>query len=315
MIILVNGLITSRNRLFLNKVNSILWDMRQLKITKQVTNREAPSLDKYLREIGKVKLLTPDEEVILVRRIREGDRKSLETLINANLRFVVSVAKQYQNQGLTLPDLINEGNLGLIKAAERFDETRGFKFISYAVWWIRQSILQSLAEQSRIVRLPLNKIGSINKINKAFTQLEQEFQREPMPEEIAEILNLHPSTVDESLNSNNFHVSMDAPLKDDEKAENNMYDVMITNETPNPDGKLITTSLKVEIERTLSTLNEREAEILRYYYGLNGMNSHTLEEIGKELDLTRERVRQVKEKALKKLQNMQRNRLLKSYLA
>lgn len=291
-----------------------LLNMRQLKITKQVTNREAPSLDKYLREIGKVKLLNPDEEVILVRKIREGDRKALERLISANLRFVVSVAKQYQNQGLTLPDLINEGNLGLIKAAERFDETRGFKFISYAVWWIRQSILQSLAEQSRIVRLPLNKIGSINKINKAFTQLEQEFQREPMPEEIAEILNLHPSIVDESLNSNNLHVSMDAPLKDDEKAENNMYDVLVTDETPNPDGSLMSTSLKVEIERTLSTLNEREAEIIRYYYGLNGMNAHTLEEIGKELDLTRERVRQVKEKALKKLQNIQRNKLLKSYL-
>ncbi len=289
--------------------------MRQLKITKQVTNREAPSLDKYLREIGKVKLLSPDEEVILVRKIREGDPKALETLISANLRFVVSVAKQYQNQGLTLPDLINEGNLGLIKAAERFDETRGFKFISYAVWWIRQSILQSLAEQSRIVRLPLNKIGSINKINKAFTQLEQEFQREPMPEEIGEILNLNPSIVDESLNSNNFHISMDAPLKDDEKAENNLYDVMITNETPDPDVSLMDTSLKVEIERTLSTLNEREAEILRYYYGLNGMNAHTLEEIGKELDLTRERVRQVKEKALKKLQNIQRNKLLKSYLS
>lgn len=289
--------------------------MRQLKITKQVTNREAPSLDKYLREIGKVKLLTPDEEVVLVRKIRDGDRKALETLINSNLRFVVSVAKQYQNQGLTLPDLINEGNLGLIKAAERFDETRGFKFISYAVWWIRQSILQSLAEQSRIVRLPLNKIGSINKINKAFTQLEQEFQREPMPEEIAEVLNLHPSIIDESLNSSNFHVSMDAPLKDDEKSENNLYDILITNETPTPDVMLLDNSLKVEIERTLSTLNEREAEILRFYYGLNGKKAHTLEEIGKELDLTRERVRQVKEKALKKLQNIHRNRLLKSYLA
>ena len=289
--------------------------MRQLKITKQVTNREAPSLDKYLREIGKVKLLTPDEEVILVRKIREGDRKALETLINANLRFVVSVAKQYQNQGFTLPDLINEGNLGLIKAAERFDETRGFKFISYAVWWIRQAILQSLAEQSRIVRLPLNKIGSINKINRAFTKLEQDFQREPMAEEIAEILNLHPSIVDESLNSTNFHISMDAPLKDDERSENNMYDVLTTNETPTPDVMLLDNSLKVEIERTLSTLNDREAEILRYYYGLNGMNSHTLEEIGKELDLTRERVRQVKEKALKKLQNIHRNRLLKSYLS
>jgi len=289
--------------------------MRQLKITKQVTTREAPSLDKYLREIGKVRLLTPDEEVLLVRKIRGGDRKALETLISANLRFVVSVAKQYQNQGLTLPDLINEGNLGLIKAAERFDETRGFKFISYAVWWIRQGILQSLAEQSRIVRLPLNKIGSINKINKAFTKLEQDFQREPMPEEIAEMLNLHTSVVDESLNSTNFHVSMDAPLKDDERSENNLYDVLIINETPNPDISLIDTSLKVEIERTLSTLNEREAEIIRYYYGLNGMNAHTLEEIGKALDLTRERVRQVKEKALKKLQNIQRNRLLKSYLA
>ena len=289
--------------------------MRQLKITKQVTNREAPSLDKYLREIGKFKLLTPDEEVSLVHKVRDGDKKALETLINANLRFVVSVAKQHQNQGLTLPDLINEGNLGLIKAAERFDETRGFKFISYAVWWIRQGILQSLAEQSRIVRLPLNKIGSINKINKAFTKLEQDFQREPMPEEIAEMLNLHTSVVDESLNSTNFHVSMDAPLKDDEQTENNLYDVLIINETPNPDISLIDHSLKVEIERTLSTLNEREAEILRYYYGLNGMNAHTLEEIGKELDLTRERVRQVKEKALKKLQNIQRNRLLKSYLA
>ena len=241
--------------------------MRQLKITKQVTNREAPSLDKYLREIGKVKLLTPEDEVVLIRKSREGDRKALEILINSNLRFVVSVAKQYQNQGLTLPDLINEGNLGLIKAAERFDETRGFKFISYAVWWIRQAILQSLAEQSRIVRLPLNKIGSINKINKAFTKLEQEFQREPMPEEIAEALNLHPSIVDESLNSTNFHVSMDAPLKDDENNENNLYDVMTINETPNPDVSLLDISLKVEIERTLSTLNDREAEILRFYYG------------------------------------------------
>lgn len=289
--------------------------MRQLKISKQVTNREAPSLDKYLREIGKVKLLTPDEEVMLVHKIRNGDRKALETLISANLRFVVSVAKQYQNQGLTLPDLVNEGNLGLIKAAERFDATRGFKFISYAVWWIRQSILQCLAEQSRIVRLPLNKIGSINKINKAFTKLEQEFQREPMAEEIAEVLNLHTSIVDESINSSNFHVSMDAPLKDDDKNENNLYDILISNDNATPDTSLIDNSLKVEIERTLSTLNDREAEILRYYFGLNGMNAHTLEEIGKELDLTRERVRQVKEKALKKLQNIHRNKLLKSYLA
>jgi RNA polymerase primary sigma factor len=289
--------------------------MRQLKITKQVTNREAPSLDKYLREIGKVRLLTPDDEVKLVHKIRYGDRKALETLINANLRFVVSVAKQYQNQGLTLPDLINEGNLGLIKAANRFDETRGFKFISYAVWWIRQSILQSLAEQSRIVRLPLNKIGSINKINKAFTKLEQEFQREPMPEEIAGVLNLQTSIVDESLNSSSYHISMDAPLKDDDKSDNNLYDILISNDTGTPDTSLIDSSLKVEIERTLSTLNDREAEMLRYYFGLNGMSAHTLEEIGEELDLTRERVRQVKEKALKKLQNIQRNKLLKSYLA
>ncbi len=289
--------------------------MRQLKITKQVTNRETPSLDKYLREIGKVPLLSPEEEVKLFHQIRQGDRKALETLINANLRFVVSVAKQYQNQGLTLPDLINEGNLGLIKAAERFDETRGFKFISYAVWWIRQSILQSLAEQSRIVRLPLNKIGSINKVNKAFTKLEQEFQREPMPDEIAKVLNLHISAVEESINSANYHISMDAPLRDDDRSENNLYDVLVSNENAIPDMSLIDTSLKVEIERTLSTLNDREAEILRYYFGLNGKSAHTLEEIGKELDLTRERVRQVKEKALKKLKNIQRNKLLKPYLA
>jgi RNA polymerase primary sigma factor len=289
--------------------------MRQLKITKQVTNREAPSLDRYLRDIAKLRLLTPDEEVGLVHKIRNGDRKALEILVSSNLRFVVSVAKQYQNQGLTLPDLINEGNLGLIKAAERFDETRGFKFISYAVWWIRQSILQSLAEQSRIVRLPLNKIGSINKINKAFTKLEQEFQREPMPEEIAEMLHLHTSIVDESLNSSNFHISMDAPLKDDDMNENNLYDVLISNETETPDNSLLNKSLKMEIERTLSTLNDREAEVLRYYFGLNGMSALTLEEIGIALDLTRERVRQVKEKAIRKLQNIHRNKLLKSYLA
>src|SRR5664280_277538 len=247
--------------------------MRQLKITKQVTNRDTPSLDKYLQEIGRVDLISPEEEVILARRIKSGETEALRKLVKANLRFVVSVAKQYQNQGMSLPDLINEGNLGLMKAAQRFDETRGFKFISYAVWWIRQAILQSLAEQSRIVRLPLNKIGSINKINKAFTKLEQEFQREPMSEEIAEVLNLHPSIVDESLNSTNFHISMDAPLKDDEKSENNLYDVLTINETPNPDVELLGNSLKVEIERTLSTLNEREAEILRFYYGLNGLNA------------------------------------------
>lgn len=288
--------------------------MRQLKITKQVTNREALSLDKYLHEIGKVELLTAEEEVTLAKRIKKGDRKALERLVNANLRFVVSVSKQYQNQGLSLPDLINEGNLGLIKAAQRFDETRGFKFISYAVWWIRQSILQALAEQSRIVRLPLNKIGSINKINKTFAQLEQEFQREPSPEEVAKILDLHPKVVEDSMNASNHHVSMDAPLKEDENTGNNLYDIMFSQDSPSPDNKLIGESLREEIERSLATLGEREAEVLRYYFGLNGYRPHTLEEIGQEFDLTRERVRQIKEKAIKKLKNQYRNRLLKSYL-
>jgi len=288
--------------------------MRQLKITKQVTNREALSLDKYLHEIGKVELLTAEEEVTLAKRIKKGDRKALERLVNANLRFVVSVSKQYQNQGLSLPDLINEGNLGLIKAAQRFDETRGFKFISYAVWWIRQSILQALAEQSRIVRLPLNKIGSINKINKTFAQLEQEFQREPSPEEVAKILDLHPKVVEDSMNASNHHVSMDAPLKEDENTGNNLYDIMFSEDSPSPDTKLVSESLREEIERSLATLGEREAEVLRYYFGLNGYRPHTLEEIGQEFDLTRERVRQIKEKAIKKLKNQYRNRLLKSYL-
>ncbi|GET23505.1 MULTISPECIES: sigma-70 family RNA polymerase sigma factor [Prolixibacter] len=288
--------------------------MRQLKITKQVTNREALSLDKYLHEIGKVELLTAEEEVTLAKRIKKGDRKALERLVNANLRFVVSVSKQYQNQGLSLPDLINEGNLGLIKAAQRFDETRGFKFISYAVWWIRQSILQALAEQSRIVRLPLNKIGSINKINKTFAQLEQEFQREPSPEEVAKILDLHPKVVEDSMNASSHHVSMDAPLKEDEDTGNNLYDIMFSQDSPSPDNKLVSESLREEIERSLATLGEREAEVLRYYFGLNGYRPHTLEEIGQEFDLTRERVRQIKEKAIKKLKNQYRNRLLKSYL-
>ncbi|MDD4143986.1 MAG: RNA polymerase sigma factor RpoD/SigA, partial [Prolixibacteraceae bacterium] len=240
--------------------------MRQLKITKQVTNRDTLSLDKYLHEIGKVELLSAEEEVELAKKIRKGDRDSLNALIQSNLRFVVSVAKQYQNQGLSLPDLINEGNLGLIKAAERFDETRGFKFISYAVWWIRQSILQALAEQSRIVRLPLNKIGSINKINKAINKLEQQFQREPTIEELAEMMESKPYLIEDAMNFSNIHVSMDAPLRDEEL--NNMYDVMLNEDSPSPDTELIDGSLRKEIERSLSTLSQREADILRYYFGL-----------------------------------------------
>jgi RNA polymerase primary sigma factor len=286
--------------------------MRQLKITKQVTNRDTLSLDKYLHEIGKVELLSAEKEVELAKRIKKGDRQALETLIKANLRFVVSVSKQYQNQGLSLPDLINEGNLGLIKASERFDETRGFKFISYAVWWIRQSILQALAEQARIVRLPLNKIGSINKINKAFSKLEQEFQREPTVDEVAELMEAKPELVEDSMNFSSIHVSMDAPLRDEEG--NNLYDVMLNNDSPKPDEDLMDGSLRQEIERSLATLGDREAEILRFYFGLKGYQSHTLEEIGDEFGLTRERVRQIKEKAIKKLKNHYRNRLLRSYL-
>ncbi|MFW5831254.1 MAG: sigma-70 family RNA polymerase sigma factor [Prolixibacteraceae bacterium] len=286
--------------------------MRQLKITKQVTNRDTLSLDKYLHEIGKVELLSAEKEVELAKRIKKGDNQALEILIKSNLRFVVSVSKQYQNQGLSLPDLINEGNLGLIKAAQRFDETRGFKFISYAVWWIRQSILQALAEQSRIVRLPLNKIGSINKINKAFNKLEQEFQREPTVDEVADLMESRPDLIEDSMNFSGVHVSMDAPLRDEEA--NNMYDIMLNDDSPSPDNELINGSLKNEIERSLSTLEDREAEILRYYYGLKNYQPHTLEEIGDEFGLTRERVRQIKEKAIKKLKNQYRNRLLKTYL-
>ncbi|MCW0484720.1 sigma-70 family RNA polymerase sigma factor [Gaoshiqia sediminis] len=286
--------------------------MRQLKITKQVTNRETLSLDKYLHEIGKVGLLTAEKEVELAKRIKKGDREALEELIKANLRFVVSVSKQYQNQGLSLPDLINEGNLGLIKAAQRFDETRGFKFISYAVWWIRQSILQALAEQARIVRLPLNKIGSINKINRTFSKLEQEFQREPTPEEVANILETTSDMVEDAMKVSTHHISMDAPLRDED--DNSLYDIMLNNESPSPDNGLITNSLRKEIERTLSTLGERESEILKYYFGLSGYRQHTLEEIGDVFGLTRERVRQIKEKSIKKLKNNYRNRLLKAYL-
>jgi len=287
--------------------------MRQLKITKQVTNRETASLDKYLQEIGRVDLITADQEVDLARRIKEGDQTALEKLVKANLRFVVSVSKQYQNQGLTLPDLINEGNLGLIKAAQRFDETRGFKFISYAVWWIRQSILQALAEQSRIVRLPLNKIGSINKINKAFSALEQEHGRPPTVEEIADALEITLNEVKQSMANSGRHVSMDAPLKD-EDGSSNMYEVMTSDSNPKPDRELMTESLRREIERSLSTLTVREADVVRLYFGLSGKHPMTLEEIGERFDLTRERVRQIKEKAIRRLKHTSRSKMLKVYL-
>lgn len=286
--------------------------MRQLKITKQVTNRETASLDKYLQEIGKVDLITADEEVELAQRIKAGDQAALEKLTKANLRFVVSVAKQYQNQGLTLPDLINEGNLGLIKAAQRFDETRGFKFISYAVWWIRQSILQALAEQSRIVRLPLNKIGSINKINKTYAFLEQAHERQPSAEEIAKELDMTVEDVKQSLKNSGRHVSMDAPLIDGE--DSNLYDVLRSGESPNPDKELLHESLRTEIERALETLTPREADVIRLYFGLAGQHSMTLEEIGETFDLTRERVRQIKEKAIRRLKHTSRSKILKTYL-
>ena len=286
--------------------------MRQLKITKQVTNRETASLDKYLQEIGKVELITADEEVALAQRIKQGDQAALEKLTKANLRFVVSVSKQDQNQGLSLPDLINEGNLGLIKAAQRFDETRGFKFISYAVWWIRQSILQALAEQSRIVRLPLNKIGSINKINKAYAQLEQKYEREPNADEIAHLLEISENEVKESMKNSGRHVSMDAPLVQDE--DNTMYDVLRSEENTTPDTGLLYESLRREIERAVSTLTQREADVIRLYFGLNGSHPMTLEEIGEKFDLTRERVRQIKEKAIRRLKHTSRSKILKTYL-
>lgn len=286
--------------------------MRQLKITKQVTNRETASLDKYLQEIGKVELITAEEEVELAKKIKKGDQNSLERLTKANLRFVVSVAKQYQNQGLSLPDLINEGNLGLIKAAQRFDETRGFKFISYAVWWIRQSILQALAEQSRIVRLPLNKIGSINKINKAYSILEQKFERPPTMKEISIEAEVSISEVRESLKNSGRHVSMDAPLIDGE--DSNMYNVIGSENSPSPDESLMIDSLRNEIERSLATLTDREAEVVRAYFGLNEEHPMTLEEIGEAFDLTRERVRQIKEKAIRRLKHTTRSKILKTYL-
>ena len=286
--------------------------MRQLKISKQITNRESQSLDKYLQEIGKVDLLTPDEEVILAQRIKEGDQQALEKLTKANLRFVVSVAKQYQNQGLSLGDLINEGNLGLIKAAQRFDETRGFKFISYAVWWIRQSILQALAEQSRIVRLPLNRVGSLNKISKTFSELEQRFEREPSPDELAEVLEVTTAEVVDTMKISGRHVSMDAPFVQGE--ENSLLDVLENDMEETPDQELMNDSLRREVQRALSTLTQREADVITLYFGLNGEHSMTLEEIGEKFNLTRERVRQIKEKAIRRLRHTSRSKALKPYL-
>src|SRR5690606_35015573 len=286
--------------------------MRQLKITKSITNRESQSLEKYLQEIGKVDLLTPEEEVDLAKKIKQGDQVSLERLTKANLRFVVSVAKQYQNQGLSLSDLINEGNLGLVKAAKRFDETRGFKFISYAVWWIRQSILQALAEQSRIVRLTLNKIGSINKIDKAYSFLEQEHERAPSAEEIARELDMTIKDVKESMRNSGRHVSMDAPLKEGETS--NLYDVVRSGESPNPDKNLMHDSLHTEISRALETLTSREADVIRLNYGLGNQQPMTLEEIGDVFDLTRERVRQIREKGIRRLRHNSRSKILKTYL-
>ncbi|MBO5674348.1 MAG: sigma-70 family RNA polymerase sigma factor [Paludibacteraceae bacterium] len=285
--------------------------MRQLKITKSITNRESASLDKYLQEIGREPLIPVDEEVELARRIRNGDRVALEKLVKANLRFVVSVAKQYQNQGLSLPDLIDEGNLGLIKAAEKFDETRGFKFISYAVWWIRQSILQALAEQSRIVRLPLNQVGSLNKINKAYQRFEQEHERKPSAEELAELLDIPVDKIADTLKMSGRQVSVDAPFVEGE--DNSLIDVMVNEDSPNADHTLINESLSREIDRALATLTPREADIIRKFFGI-GVPEKTLEEIGIEFRLTRERVRQIKEKAIRRLKTSSRSKILKTYL-
>jgi RNA polymerase primary sigma factor len=285
--------------------------MRQLKITKSITNRESASLDKYLQEIGREELITVEDEVELAQRIRKGDQEALEKLTRANLRFVVSVAKQYQNQGLSLPDLIIEGNLGLIKAAEKFDETRGFKFISYAVWWIRQSILQALAEQSRIVRLPLNQVGSLNKINKALNKFEQENERMPSPDELADILDIPREKIADTLRVSGRHVSVDAPFVDGE--DNSLLDVLVNNDSPNADRGLVNESLNKEIERALSTLTERERDIVKDFFGI-GTSEMTLEEIGEKFGLTRERVRQIKEKAIRRLRHSNRSKLLKSYL-
>jgi len=288
--------------------------MRQLRIIKQITNREAPSLDKYLLEIGKIRLLSSDEEYYLSQQIKAGNRLALDTLVKSNLRFVISVAKQYQNQGLPLSDLINEGNLGLIKAAQRFDATKGFKFISYAVWWIRQSILQSLAEQARLVKLPQNKVDTINRINRTFTRLEQEYQRDPTPDEIADILEMNVLLVHQSMQSGGFYFSLDAPLYDDENNENSQYDFYINEFTPSPDNDLLETSLKIEIERLLYKLDRREAAILSSFFGLNGKKALALDDISVSFGLTRERVRQIKDSSIRKLKNVQFQTILKPFL-
>jgi len=286
--------------------------MRQLKITKTITNRESASFDKYLQEIGREGLITAEEEVVLAKKIRDGDQSALEKLVKANLRFVVSVAKQYQNQGLTLPDLINEGNLGLIKAAKRFDETRGFKFISYAVWWIRQSILQAIAEQSRIIRLPLNKVGSLNKIKKGLSKLEQQFEREPTAHELSELLELSQEEVESTLSVSGRHVSVDAPFVSGDDLS--LLDVLVNEDAPRTDNMLISESLQQEINRSLSTLTQRESDVIRLFYGIGLNHGLTLEEIGAKYDLTRERVRQIKEKAIRRLKHNSRSKLLKAYL-
>jgi len=299
------------NELTIWKLEKSDAEMRQLKITKSITNRDSSSLEKYLQEVGKEELLTPDEEVDLAQRIKKGDKEALEKLTRANLRFVISVAKQYQFQGLSLPDLINEGNLGLIKAAERFDETKGFKFISYAVWWIRQSILQAIAEQSRVVRLPLNKVGSINKLHKAYSKLEQENDRTPTSEELAEMVDLPKEKVEKTLQLSGKPLSMDAPFDDDE--DGSLLDVMENQDAPDADGTLMNESLSREIERTLSVLPEKEKAVIKYFFGL-GVAEMSLEEIGQKLNLTRERVRQIKEKGIRRLRHSSKNKLLKKYL-
>jgi len=286
--------------------------MRQLKITKSITNRESQSLDKYLQDIGREELITAEEEVELARKIKAGDQKALEKLTRANLRFVVSVAKQYQNQGLTLPDLINEGNLGLIKAAQKFDETRGFKFISYAVWWIRQSILSALAEHSRIVRLPLNRVGSLNKIGKAFSQLEQQHERDPSVYELAEMLQISADEVENTMSISGRHISMDAPFVQGE--ENTLLDVLVNDDAPRSDSILMQESLASEIERSLNTLTERQRQVIQLYFGIGTSHARSLEDIGSQFELTRERVRQIKDKALKRLRHTSRSKLLKNYL-